>query len=527
MARLIRSGYKFRPSGDRAEADAPPGVAGSLLDAAPQGAVALGRSGTIIYLNGAARAMFQLQSTEAIGQKIERLLPRISVQSLIDRVDGAAEAPAAAARCVLETSGRRRNGDEFRATVQLADLRSSEADLLGLFISEAGSGDSAGSALLRELAELPEVNPFPVIRVDDSGNILYSNPAARQFTERIGYSGKKITDLLPDGFLTTVRAAIAEDRTVIEDTRRVLGRILSFTYRPISQMRQVFVLIVDVTERVEAIDQCRTYAGELEETNRQLRNTQAQLIQSGKMAALGNLVAGVAHEINTPLGIVHSNNQTVNVCAAKIRRLIDESGEAGNSETFAKLLPILQTVENLGAINRDAIGRITKIVDSLRSFARLDRAEMDLVDIHEGLETTITLLQSELKRQARIHRDYGDVPHLYCYPQQLNQVFMNLLSNAAQAIETTGDIYIRTRAEAGWVIVEIEDNGQGIKDEHLQRIFDPGFTTKGVQTGVGLGLAISYRIVEDHRGLLEVASKFGEGSKFTVRLPLRPLHGDD
>ena len=376
-------------------------------------------------------------------------------------------------------------------------------------------------AVQRELAELPEVNPFPVLRCDESGRVLYSNPAARNFTRQTGFPDRDIRDVLPDGFEALARELIDANRTVADDTQRWLGRTLSFTYRPIRGTRQIFVLIVDVTESVEAMRQCHAYSAELEATNERLREAQADLIQSEKMAALGNLVAGVAHEINTPLGIVNSNHQTISVIVERMGKLLERQDRtAGDSETAA-LSRLTETVEKLAGASRESIQRITKIVQSLKNFARLDRAESDSVDIHEGIEATLTLLRSELKRKARIHREFGDVPRIYCRPQQLNQVFMNLLVNAGQAIDNEGDIWIRTREENNNVIVEIVDTGKGIPPENIDRIFDPGFTTKGVKTGIGLGLPVAYRIVREHGGRIGVSSELGQGSRFTVRLPIR------
>ena len=168
-----------------------------------------------------------------------------------------------------------------------------------------------------------------------------------------------------------------------------------------------------------------------------------------------------------------------------------------------------------------ATTRIVEIVRSLRNFARLDEAEKKQVDIHEGIESTLTLLHHELKQRVDVVRDYGELPEIECYPNQLNQVLMNLLTNALQAIEGPGTITIRTRCAGERVEVAISDTGSGISEEARQRIFDPGFTTKGVGVGTGLGLSIAYRIVQKHAGELRVESEVGAGSTFTVSLPLR------
>jgi len=183
----------------------------------------------------------------------------------------------------------------------------------------------------------------------------------------------------------------------------------------------------------------------------------------------------------------------------------------------------LENIEELNAVNKTATDRIVAIVSSLRNFARLDMASLDVVDIHEGLENTLTLVHHELKNRVEVHKNYGKLPPIKCYPNQLNQVFLNLLVNASHAIKGQGKIFIktRTRASNGTVIIEFQDTGVGIADEDLSRIFDPGFTTKGVGVGTGLGLSIVYQIIEEHKGKIEVESKVGKGTTFRLILPVK------
>ena len=249
----------------------------------------------------------------------------------------------------------------------------------------------------------------------------------------------------------------------------------------------------------------------LKTTEQQLTS---QLMQAEKMAALGLLVAGVAHEINTPMGAIHSNNDIMSRAVDRIRKALGEFPE----KEVVRLLSILEQVcKN----NEIATERIMHIVRSLKNFARLDEAERKRVNIHEGIESTLTLLQHQLKSRIRIEKDFGELPEIECHPNQLNQVFMNILANAAQAIPQRGRIHIRTWAERDQVKVAISDTGVGIPDEDLSKIFDPGFTTKGVGIGTGLGLSICYKIVADHGGTIEVESA-KTGTTFTIVLPLAP-----
>jgi signal transduction histidine kinase len=238
----------------------------------------------------------------------------------------------------------------------------------------------------------------------------------------------------------------------------------------------------------------------------------SQLVQTEKMAALGLLVAGVAHEINTPMGAIHSNNDIMARAVKKIRTLC---AAAPDSE----MIRVLDILEEVCRNNEIATERIMKIVRSLKNFARLDEAERKKVNVHEGIESTLTLLQHQLKTRIRIVKEFGDIPEIECFPNPLNQVFMNILVNAAQAIEGRGVITVKTWTQDDTLRISISDTGVGIPPENLSRIFDPGFTTKGVGVGTGLGLSICYKIVKDHGGTIEAESS-NQGTTFTIILPL-------
>lgn len=250
---------------------------------------------------------------------------------------------------------------------------------------------------------------------------------------------------------------------------------------------------------------------QLTQTLHELKTTQTKLIQSEKMASLGQLVAGVAHEINTPLGAVTSNTDIVARGLAKLGTLIGAQGEA-----------IVSALAGLLKTNADACQRISGIVKNLKNFARLDEAEWKNADLREGMDSTLLLVHHLYKGRIEIVREYDDVPPVQCHPGQINQVFMNLLVNAIQSIDGPGTIRIRTGRQDGYVKVEVQDSGTGIAAEHIPKIFDPGFTTKGVGVGTGLGLSICHQIINAHHGTIQVASDQGAGSLFTVLLPVRP-----
>jgi signal transduction histidine kinase len=244
----------------------------------------------------------------------------------------------------------------------------------------------------------------------------------------------------------------------------------------------------------------------------------AQLVRSEKMASLGLLVAGITHEINTPLGAVNSSADVILRSSHVLKAEFDALAE-GAEQSPGKARQMLETMEQLSEICKDSCKRISVIIEALRNFARLDDEEIRPVDIHEGLENTLTLIQNQCAGRIRIMRDYGALPAMSCRAGELNQVFMNLLVNACEAIAEEGEIRIRTFGDDEYSRVEIQDTGNGIKPEHVSRVFDPGFTTKGVGVGKGLGLSTAYMIVQEHGGTISVSSDLGKGSTFTVSLP--------
>lgn len=258
----------------------------------------------------------------------------------------------------------------------------------------------------------------------------------------------------------------------------------------------------------------------LEEQNQQIIQAQTQLVQSEKMASLGQLTAGIAHEINNPINFVSGN-------VSPMKRDIQEIDEWASSavtgkrpeeiaETFEEVYELLSGIEE-GAI------RTKEIVQGLRNFSRLDEDDKKMAHVHEGINSTLTLLTHKTPSRTNIHKSYGELPAISCYPGKLNQVFMNILSNALDATEEKGDIFIQT----GWkdkenqlIQVSIRDTGYGMNPETQEHLFEPFFTTKDVGKGTGLGMSIAYGIIQQHGGTIEVSSTEGEGSEFRVCLPV-------
>jgi len=255
-------------------------------------------------------------------------------------------------------------------------------------------------------------------------------------------------------------------------------------------------------------------------TNVKLRETQSQMVQSAKMASLGSLVAGIAHEINTPLGAIHSNANVAARAIQATQSALDNDADVPPSDLKATLQKPLKILNDLNQVTQRASGRINNIVVALRNFARLDEAERKRIDLHEAIESTLTILPRGADKKIHIAKQYGQLPQTCCSPGQIGQVFVNLLLNAVEAIESEGTIHISTRQEGAWAVVRFADTGRGISDDDLRRVFDPGFTTKGVGVGTGLGLSICYRILESHGGTIELASKPCKGTEVTLRIPL-------
>jgi two-component system NtrC family sensor kinase len=293
----------------------------------------------------------------------------------------------------------------------------------------------------------------------------------------------------------------------------------------------------ELTRKNKEIDESRTNLQlaleELERAYKELKDTQSKILQQEKMASIGQLAAGVAHEINNPMAFISSNLGTLGKYVCRLTEFIQTQSEVIESlnatdaveglkkkQKEVKLDYITEDIKGLITECLDGSERVQKIVQGLKSFARVDEAEYKYADINECIESTVNIVWNELKYKATLQKDYGNLPLTKCYPQQMNQVFMNLLINAVHAIEKQGEIIIRTREENGSILAAISDTGHGIPKEDLNKIFEPFFTTKEVGKGTGLGLSITYEIVRRHDGEITVESEVGKGTTFTVRLPI-------
>ncbi|PYS75438.1 MAG: hypothetical protein DMF73_00645 [Acidobacteria bacterium] len=354
---------------------------------------------------------------------------------------------------------------------------------------------------------------------------------------------RKINELYRD---TAVIIASGIDRT-----QRVIDAIRMGAYDYLVKPCELDVLELCVQralERRTLLRNARRYKEDLENRNielarqkTELERIQAQLVHSEKMASLGQLAAGVAHELNNPAGFIFSNMTILPKYVARVEEILLSYEQVSLNDSDAERIEavksktdyenVLADLTSIAADSYNGAERIRDIVQNLRLFSRLDEAEFKQVDLHESIESTIRLLSKYYSSPLiTLRRDYGNLPLINCYAGQLNQVWMNLLANAAQAIgDARGEVRIKTECDQETVSVCVSDTGKGIAPEHLKKIFDPFFTTKPVGEGTGLGLSISHGIVARHRGTLTVESVLGEGTSFKVSLPvhLELTNGND
>jgi PAS domain S-box-containing protein len=394
--------------------------------------------------------------------------------------------------------------------------------------------------------ELAQAEGHDCARTDGSG-------AVRVEAQWQTKDGRTIDVLICSGNLDGLAATgwitlMVVDITRQKDAERETAKIISCLGNVIAERTQWLndnnkTLQWEVDKRREIEKQLRRSKLELQYTVKQLQKTQAQIIQSEKMASIGQLAAGVAHEINNPVAFMSSNLNAMAEYQAQLADMLQRSikiinalGDSQNTkqlpdtmgsavaevQELAEQLDLEFLFEDFPQLieeSQEGALRIRKIVGDLKDFAHPGEQQRVAADINQGLDTTINIAWNEIKYKAKLVRDYGEIPPVTCYPQQINQVFMNLLVNAAQALEKDGQILVKTRHVDGHVVIQISDNGCGIPEAVKSKIFDPFFTTKEIGKGTGLGLNMAYNIIKKHKGKIEVDSTVGCGTTFTITLP--------
>jgi len=297
------------------------------------------------------------------------------------------------------------------------------------------------------------------------------------------------------------------------------------------EFAQLFKQFNHMSEKVAKREKALKQSYEkLSNVHAELMQSESQLVQSEKMASIGVLAAGVAHEINNPIGFIRSNLEVLEDYLKDIEKFYHEFNEdlvsdedKENHKRLAKKYELEFLFADSPPLIKSSINgvdRVTEIVKSLKTFARIDQPEKARTDINEGLNATLNMVHNELKYSCKVHVDLHDLPQVNVFPGKLNQVFMNLLINAGQAMEGKGDIFVRSFIEQDNIVIEIEDTGSGIEAENLAQIFMPFYTSKPIGEGTGLGLSISHQIIEQHDGKITVKSEVGKGTCFSVYIPI-------
>ena len=373
-----------------------------------------------------------------------------------------------------------------------------------------------------------------VLLLGDASGVLHANAAARALAACVAPDRAEpsvLLDLLP-AHVWDVACRTGHWRGDVTVGDDLVLEISAYCDHSGASNRR-FVVFDDVSARSWREHELTRRHDELERTYRRLASTQEQLLQTEKMASIGQLAAGVAHEINNPIGYVHSNLGTLRDYTGSLIALVeaygaalgDEHPSAAGMRQLRERLDIDFIVGDLPQLldeSREGIERVTKIVQDLKEFSHVGRDEpVRAVDLHKGLDSTLNIVWNDLKYKVRLEKHYGELPPVECHPSEINQVFMNLLINAGQAIAERGTITLATGLDGEEVWVSVADSGCGIPEESLARIFDPFYTTKPIGRGTGLGLAICYTIIAKHHGRIEVSSRPGFGSTFRVVLPVR------
>jgi len=396
------------------------------------------------------------------------------------------------------------------------------------------AADDAVSAGLRAFIE---ASPLPVLLFDADGAFRFFNCAFEALTQRAdGSPGARdcaALRLIDDTMLAHAQANGAWHGDV------TYGRhVLELHLAPIdgSSAPALFgATFRDVGALRARDEELRRRNAELEAVQAQMRASQEQLIHTEKLASIGQLAAGIAHEINNPMGYVQSNLETLVTYTQHLLALIEGYERVAPAQDNAQIQDMRRRFDidfvrtdlpQLLAESREGAERVRQIVKDLKDFSRSDASEAwKLADLHRGLDSTLNIVWNELKYKAKLVKHFGNLPYVRCVPSELNQVFLNLLVNAGHAIGDNGTITLRTDVVDGFAAIEIQDDGSGMAPEQLEKIFQPFYTTKPAGKGTGLGLSISQGIVKKHGGRIEVESALGVGTTFRVLLPLEAAAG--
>ncbi len=442
----------------------------------------MGVDARIVMINRSAEEVLGYKEEELIGAPLGKILGEDDIE-LFEMIKGIM---AHGFIKNLVVTYIRKDGEKFPADFTGSAMRDGEGKLIGIV------------GIIRDLKDTVQLNADLHEALDDAEN------KSEQIAEL--YNEVEIANL-----------TLADKNRALEDAKKNLEK--------------------KVRERTADLNNAKEM---IEEAYRDLKDAQSHLLQSEKMASVGQLAAGVAHEINNPIGFINSNLNSLEGYVGDMRELIEknrllvEKNRGGDLSDLrdaiedierymdeADLDFILEDFSDIVEESKEGTTRVKKIVQDLKNFSHVDEAERTVSDINSGIKSTLNIVNNEIKYKATVKMELGDIPELECYPQQLNQVFMNLLVNASQAIEDKGEIGIKTFLDGDRIVVQVSDSGCGIPKEKIEKIFEPFFTTKPVGEGTGLGLSMSYNIIKNHCGDITVDSEPGKGTTFTIELPIK------
>ena len=496
-------------------------MANATLDAL----IVIDDEGKIVFWNDAAGKMFGYSRDIAISKDLHKLV--VPERYYGDFVRGFAKFNETGTGAIightLQMSAIRSNNEEFQVEISISTMKIKEKwHAVGMVrdITEQLQAREIQARLVSQYTAM--INTVPALIYIKDKELKYVE-VNESFCTLIGKArgeiiGKTVYDVYPPDIAEAQRRL---DLIVLNEGKSIINHEVKVSY---FSDEETWISITKVPLKNDE-GEIIGLVGMIQDVTEH-HKSRNQLIQSDKLAAIGTLAAGVAHEINNPIGYINSNLNSMNKYLAKISQF----SEMIKKHDASKWSEMQEMLSDFGdAVNESIEGanRVKKIVTDLKTFSRIDRSERALAIINDGIESTLNIVWNEIKYTCKVEKEFGNLPLLYCIPNQLNQVFLNILINAGQAISgKQGLIKIKTWSDENNIYISIEDNGMGIPEENLKRIFEPFFTTKEVGKGTGLGLSLAYDIIKKHKGHIGVESKIGVGTIFTVTLPRKGV-GDN